>query len=804
MPFPHYRQMDQMDCGPTCIRIIARFYGKYFSAQHLREKTHVGRDGVSLFSIAEAANEIGMHSVGARLSISDLINDAPLPCILFWNKNHFVVLYKISSSTISLSKNVLKSIIGGRTRSDSKINPFVPEGKFIQSHERQYESQSYKTNRFSEYDFHISDPARGLIKYNYKEFSEYWLTTDGVNADPKGYALLMEPTTYFHEEENDKSHSFNLSQLLSYLWKFKSLFFQLILGMFVSSGLAILLPFLTQSVVDTGINTRNLDFISIVLIGQLALMIGQAVVGFLRSWILLHISTRLNLTILNEFIAKLLRLPMGFFDSKNFGDIMQRIGDHHRIESFLTGSSLNMILSLLSLLSFGFVLAYLNFQIFLLVIAASMAYIFWVAVFMRARKKLDFKKFEVAAKNQSQLAHIIHGIQDIKLANAETSMRWEWERTQAKLFKWGKATLKLSQVQDSGALLINEGKNILVTYMAAKSVVSGDMTLGGMISIQYILGQFNAPLSQATAFANSWQDAKLSLERMNEIQDLQDESTGQQASNGEWMLNKSIRLENISYSYTGARDVNVLNGINLLIPFGKTTAIVGGSGSGKTTLLKILLRYYDPTEGSISLVQGPVFSSLEKQSQTFVVEDVESEYPAKAVPIKDWRRRCGVVMQDGYIFSDTIAKNICIGESNIDRAKLRLVVKAANLDKYIDALPLGFETRIGTEGNGISQGQKQRILIARALYKSPDLLLLDEATNSLDAINEAFIVESLKKICVGKTVVIIAHRLSTVKYADQIVVMENGRIVETGNHRDLIALRSKYYHLVSKQMELDQ
>nr|WP_181956074.1 peptidase domain-containing ABC transporter [Dyadobacter psychrotolerans] len=521
---------------------------------------------------------------------------------------------------------------------------------------------------------------------------------------------------------------------------------------------------------------------------------------FLRSWILLHISTRLNLTILSEFLSKLMRLPVSFFDVKQFGDIMQRIGDHRRIESFLTGQTLSVVFSLFNLVVFGFVLAYYHLSIFAVAVGASVLYAVWVILFLKQRRKMDTKRFDVSSANQSQLVQLIQGMQDIKLSGAETSKRWEWERTQARLFKWSIKSLSLSQFQQAGALLINQSKNIFITFLAAKAVVDGQLTLGGMMSVQYILGQFNAPIEQMIGFLQSWQDAQISLERLNEVHGLADEEPANEIRRKEWNNQQDIHLTKVTYTYPGAGNEPVLKNINLTIPHGQTTAIVGTSGSGKTTLLKLLLRFYEPQSGSISLKKQLV-NPLGVEN-LYLLPGKASELNLKYISHKAWRQQCGVVMQEGFIFSDTIARNIAVADEIIDQERLYQAAHLANIHEFIESLPLGYYTKIGAEGNGISQGQKQRILIARSVYKNPQLLLFDEATNALDANNEAVIIRNLEEFFQGRTVVVVAHRLSTVKHADQIVVMEKGEVVEVGTHAELVFAKGKYFKLVSNQLEL--
>lgn len=788
--FPHYKQLDQMDCGPTCLRMVAKYHGKHYTAQTLREKSQISREGVSMLGIAEAAESIGLKTVGVKVTLEMLIDEVPLPCILHWGQNHFVVLHKVAKSRI-VGKDVLKAARGGR-------NPTVAD-TFVQEERMQFDTQPEKPvipARKREAVFHIADPGGGLNVYNTSEFLRFWVAGTSHHND-EGLALLLEPTPRFYEEEGEAVKGLALGQLPDYLWHYKRLIFQLCLAMIIGSGLSLVFPFLTQSIVDIGIGTQDISLISLILIAQIVLMICSSAVDFLRSWVLLHISVRLNLTILSEFLAKLTRLPVSFFDVRQFGDIMQRIGDHKRIETFLTGQTLSILFSLFNLVVFSVILAFYHTTIFFVALAASLLYTVWVVIFLRQRRKLDMKRFGLAAGNQSQIIQLIQGMQDIKLAGAETSKRWEWERIQARLFKWSVKNLSLGQVQQAGSLLINQTKNVFITFLAAKAVIDGQLTLGGMMSVQYIISQFNTPVEQMILFLQSWQDAQISLERLNEVHQLEDEEPAHRETRKEWNQRQDISIQNLSYTYPGAGNEPVIRNFSLTIPYGKTTAIVGTSGSGKTTLLKLLLRFYDPQAGNIVLKEA----SRESTGDTGR-EKAGAEIALKSLSHKRWRQQCGVVMQEGFIFSDTIAGNIAVGKELIDQARLYHSARMANIYEFIESLPLGFHTKIGAEGNGISQGQKQRILIARAIYKDPAIMLFDEATNSLDANNEAVIISNLESFFKGRTVVVVAHRLSTVRHADQIVVMEKGEIVEIGRHHELIELGGKYFELVSNQLEL--
>ncbi|WP_082018459.1 peptidase domain-containing ABC transporter [Pedobacter kyungheensis] len=723
--FKFLQQPDQMDCGPTCLRMVARHYGKNFSLQKIRDVSGLNREGVSLLGISEAAEKIGFRTIASKLDLQLLV-ELELPVILHWNQNHFVVLYHIGNDAYS-----------------------------------------------------IADPAKGLIEYNQQEFSAHWVGRS-IPKTHCGIALALSPTPDFFALNEDKHASLNLGYILKYLYRYKQLIVQLFVGLGVGSLLQLMLPFLAQSVVDIGINTRNLNFIYIILIAQIMLFLGRMSVDFIRSWILLHISTRINISILTDFLIKLMKLPMSFFDTKMTGDIMQRMSDQKRIENFLTGSTLTVVFSLFNLLVFSFVLAYYNINIFIIFIVSSICYSLWVVLFLKKRRTLDFKRFDISSKNQSSVVQLINGMQEIKLNNCGQQKRWEWERLQAGLFRFNIQNLKLSQYQQAGAVFINEGKNILITFLVAKSVIDGHLTLGAMMAVQYIIGQLNSPIEQMLGFIQQLQDAKISLERLNEIREMEDEEPIDKTFLKELPVNKGIDIQNLSFTYPGAGNEPVLKTIDLLIPEGKTTAIVGMSGSGKTTILKLLLRFYLPQKGEI------------KVGSTHI-DQISYRY---------WRGQCGVVMQDGFIFSDTIAKNIAVADEYPDIAKLQHAIKVANISDLIEKLPLGLNTKIGAEGNGISQGQKQRILIARAVYKDPAYIFFDEATNALDANNESIIMQHLKAFFKGRTVVIVAHRLSTVSNADNIVVLDKGQIIEQGTHTALTRKKGEYYKLVKNQLEL--
>lgn len=740
MKFTHYSQHDAMDCGPTCLRMVAAYYGRIYSLENLREKSLITREGTSMLGISEAAENIGFRTTGVKVSFEEL-KSAPLPCIVHWNQQHFVVVY------------------------DIKI-PSKP-------------SLSSRRGAGGEVVF-IADPAAGKVKYTSEEFCRCWLSTKNEGVDV-GVALLLEPTPDFYKMEDEKVNRKGFSFLFSYLRPYKSLVVQLFLGLLFGSLLQLMLPFLTQSIVDFGISAQNIGYIYLVLIAQLVLTFSSSAVGFIRGWILLHLGTRINIALISDFLIKMMRLPMGYFDTKMVGDILQRINDHSRIQSYLTNSSLSILFSIFNMVIFSVVLFLYSFSIFSIFFLGSVLYFGWVWLFMKRRAELDHKSFAQNSANQSNVIQLVTGMQEIKLNGCEQQKRWEWERIQAKLFRLRIRGMALSQYQDSGAVLINQTKNIIITALVAKLVIDGQMTLGMMMAVQYIIGQLNGPVDQLISFVRETQDAKLSLERLSDVHDKEDEEVKDEQHILEIPADKDVVLSNVTFGYD-ATSVGepVIKGVCLTIPVGKQTAIVGTSGSGKTTLIKLLLGYYPLQKGDILLGGNNL----------------------KYYSIREWRKRCGVVMQDGYIFSDSIAKNIAPGVEIIDKERLLNAVITANIREFIETLPLSYNTKIGNEGHGLSQGQKQRILIARAVYKDPAFVFLDEATNALDTNNERVIMDNLQNFFEGRTSIVIAHRLSTVKNADQIVVLEKGEIVEIGTHQELTKKKGAYYTLVKNQLEL--
>ena len=726
MSFPFIKQPDAMDCGPACLKMVAGFYKKNFSLETIRRKCFITKEGVSFLGLSEAADSLGFRTIGVRIPFEMFFENVPLPCIVHWRQKHFIVVYKVKNDKIW-----------------------------------------------------AADPAAGLVKYTREEFTKNWASTM-VDGKPAGLVLIIEPTPalFDKESEHEKSHGFRF--LLKYFRLYDKYLFQLLLGLFLGSCIQLIIPFLTRLIIDVGLNNSDIGFIYLILFAQLALVIGRMSVEFIRGWLLLHIGTRVNVAVISGFLQKLMSLPLSFFDTKLTGDILQRIEDNNRIEEFLTSASLSILFSFFNLVVFGIVLAVFSIKILIIFLAGTFLYTLWVSLFMKSRSHLDHQRFKQMSIAGNKLINIVNGMQEIKLTQSELSMRWDWEKLQAALFGLKVKGLGIIQYQSAGATFINEVMNLFITVVAATAVIKGEITLGSMLAVQFIIGQLNVPVSQIIGFFRMSQDAKMSLDRLSEIHEMEDEEPDQEMKVRKLPEKKDIYINNISYQYEGPHSPFVLKNIDLFVEENKTTAIVGTSGSGKTTLLKLLLGFYQPVTGEI-LIGDTRLSNLS---------------------LRIWREKIGAVMQDGFLFPDSIASNIAPGRDEIDEDRLMKSAEIANIKGFIESLPLGYNTKIGTNGHGLSEGQKQRLLIARVIYRNPEIIVFDEATNSLDANNEKVIVENLAEFFKGRTVIIVAHRLSTVKGADKIVVMDGGRIVETGTHASLIANKGAYFNLVKNQLEL--
>lgn len=729
--FPFYKQLDGMDCGPTCLRIIAKYYGLSIGSDEIKERSFIGRDGTSFAGLSEAAESIGFHTLALSVNFQSLKDEIPLPCIAHWRQKHFVVVYNIDKKHV-----------------------------------------------------YVSDPAFGLIQYTHSEFLKSWLPQKTQNSESQGIILALEKTADFNTElTEDTSTTPNyLGFILKYFKPHSKNIALLFLSLFIGTLLMLIFPFLTQALVDKGVMLNDFNIIYLILIAQITLFISGTFVDIIRSWILLYITSRVNISIVSDFIGKLMRLPISFFDSKNIGDLVNRVTDHQRVSNLLSAHSLSVLFGLVNIIVFSFVMAYFKLSIFIVFIIGTFLYALWVMLFLKKKAALDYKIFDQSSDNQSSFIQLVNGMQEIKLNNSEKKRRWEWEGIQIKLFRLSTKSLSLSQLQTNGGIFINECKNITITFLSAKAVIDGQLTLGGMLSIQYILGQLNAPINNFIIFIQTAQNAFISIQRLSEIHGKSDEDDRRELKVVELKTDRTIRLANLHFRYGASSMPLVLKDINLSIEHGKVTAIVGESGCGKTTLLKILLKFYVPTEGDVYV--GPT--------------------PLKNFNTRFWRSNCGIVMQDGFIFGDTIAKNIAESETetSINREKLEHATAVANLTDFIENLPMGYNTKIGPIGMNISGGQKQRILIARAVYKNPEFIFFDEATSSLDANNEKIVMRNLEKFYKGKTVVIVAHRLSTLKNADRIIVLEKGSIAEEGTHQQLVTKRGAYYTLVKNQLEL--
>lgn len=729
--FKSHIQHDTMDCGPACLRMIAEYYGKKYSLQYLRNLSHITREGVSMLDLSEAAEAIGMKTIGARISLDQLADEIQLPCILHWNHNHFVVCYKVKGK-------------GDKRK------------------------------------FYVSDPGTGKNVYNEKDMHRHWIS-GRLNGEEIGLALEITPDLNFKriDEEEDNAQS-GIMSFLRYIIPHRRQITLLLIGVLVMMALSYFTPFLSQSVVDTGIKNRDLNFIMLIMFVQLVIMVSQTSMQFVQSWISLQMNTRINLSIISAYLYKLSRMPIHFFEIKTMGDILQRIGDHSRVKDFLMNNLVDIIFSFGTFIVFSSVLAIYNWKILLVFMAGNMMYVLWIFAFMRARRELDNKSFSLSSRLQNNMVQFIQGMQEIKLNNMERQKLWEWEHLQASMYRVSTRGLRLGQIQSAGSLFFSSVTSILISYYSARMVVTGELTLGMMLSLSFIIGQISGPIGSFIGFVHSYQDAKISMERISDVNNQDDEFKDSKMKLSSVPEQSDLFLDHVSFSYSGSERKKVINDVSICIPYGKVTAIVGASGSGKTTIIKLLQGLYKPLKGCVRIGNTPL----------------------DMIQPQVWRRNFGSVMQDGYIFSDTIAGNVCLDSDNIDKSRLRHSLEMARLVDFVESLPLNYNTKIGAEGNGLSQGQKQRILLARALYKDSTYLFFDEATNALDASNEQAILNSIYTNLRGRTLVVAAHRLSTIKNADKIIVVNDGEVVEQGTHDELLANKSYYYNLVQNQMDV--
>lgn len=725
--FKHIFQTDSMDCGAACLCMIARHYGKNYSLEFFRKNAFIGKEGISMLGLSMAAEKAGMHSLCAKISIEQLANEIILPCILHWDNKHYVICHKVSGK-----KNLT---------------------------------------------FHICDPAFGCMKVCQKELYRHWISGK-FEGEEVGVAMQIEPGINFHNKGIKKApHKFSMKYFLKYIMPHKWSILQLLLGALVLISLGYISPFISQAIVDIGILKKDLAFIILMVIAQIIINTSKTIIIFFQSWISLRMNTIINVNLVSNYLNKLSQMPMSFFESKTMGDILQRIGDHDRIKSFLMNDTINVIFSITTFIAFVVVLGIYNIHILSIFLLGNAVYVTWVLSFMKYRKELDNKAFHESALLQNNMVQFIQGMQEIKLNCIEREKCWEWEHLQARLYKISRKAMLLGQIQSAGSLIFSSTTGVVLSYITAQKVVTGEMTLGMMTSLSFILGQVAAPIGSFIGFAQRYQDAKISLERLADIHSQDDEHKEYEEKKSILPKDKNIILNKVSFSYSGNINNLVLKNISIQIPQNKITAIVGKSGCGKTTLIKLLQGLYKPLSGEI-MIGDTVLENINKYV---------------------WRNHIGAVMQDGYIFSDSISKNITL-HNEVDIQKLESVLKAVNLNDFIQSLPHGYDTKIGNDGMQLSQGQRQRILLARILYRKPQVVFLDEATNALDTQNEFYIMNNIRELLYNHTIIIVAHRLSTIKKADNIIVIDNGEVIEQGTHERLLEQKGTYFQLINTQL----
>ncbi|MEE1298103.1 MAG: peptidase domain-containing ABC transporter [Muribaculaceae bacterium] len=716
-----FRQLEHSDCGITCIRIIAYFYGVDIPLKFLRSICDISRVGISIRDILSATKKIGFEANAVKVSAEDILK-MPLPAILYWENKHYIVLYKI------------------------------------------------KNNKF-----YIADPGRGKLILDNEEFLNSWLYGNSM-----GLAIVLAPKEEFYNidfgiKDSSESGLFKLAKksISKHLKRFIAVIVLSIVVMLAD----MITPLIFQSTIDEGIEGKDINLVWVLCLSQFLIFIGYSLSDNVINIILTKTGLKVSIDMMNEYLSKLISFPISFFDRKVNSDFIQKIEDQNRIKNFLIDFPSSAFLTGINIVVFSAMLIYYNYIIFLILLAATFLGFLWTKTFLQKRENIDYSYFYYSSNNRNNIYELINGMQEIKINNAHNIRIAKWKETQLKINELSFKTVLLKMLVNGGNSVLSRIKDIIITGACATLVIKGNMSVGEMMTISYITGRLSSPFSYILNSLNTMQDATMSYERIDEIinKPLDNKSKYKEHDNIQ-----SIIFSNVSFKYPGSYSPYVLKDINITIPQGKVTAIVGCSGSGKSTLLKLMLGFYIPQKGDI-------------YAGKYNMSDIDTD---------NWISRCGVVMQNGFIFSGTILENIALSDSKPDINRVKYVTNLACINEFIDTLPMGYHTKIGVTGVELSGGQKQRILIARAVYKNPSFIFLDEATNALDAKNERVIVENLNEFYKGRTVVIVAHRLSTVKNADNIIVLEGGRVAETGNHESLIAQRGAYFNLVRNQLEL--